>query len=193
MRGWLAKLRCPFGWVCWNVGTSHHRFCSPYLYPSYRRAMSKTCLSTSRSQMAWSWCREKCSGICGGVHWNWARNSVTQSNPKSVDHIGGRLTTKWPWVWVVGVRMLPTPANFLLPWAFWLIYFEAVGNMLPSLGKLSRIENLLFRLRYSKKPFFPLPPPTLGSVAQTTHARKFCSSQVYCAQAWSTQKKFRGP
>ena len=40
------------------------------------------------------------------------------------------------------------PANLFFALRFLIGFFEAVGNMLPSLGKLSRIENLLFRLRY---------------------------------------------
>ena len=65
----------------------------------------------------------------------------------------------------------PLPLTFFALSFLIDFFFEAVGNMLQSLGKLSRIANFLFRSRYFKKTlFFALPPPTLGSVAQTTHA-----------------------
>ena len=54
-------------------------------------------------------------------------------------------------------------------------FFEPVGNFLLIQGKLLRISNLLFILKISQKHFFALQPPTLGSVAQTKHAWKFCS------------------
>ena len=67
--------------------------------------------------------------------------------------------------------MVPPPLTFFALSFLIDFFFEAVGNTVPSLGKLSRMSNLLFRLRYFKKTlFFTLPPPTLGSVAQTTHA-----------------------
>ena len=76
-----------------------------------------------------------------------------------------------------GVRMAPTRSLFLL-WAFLWIFFEPFGNLLLIQGKLLRIYNLLFRLKYfTKTLIFALPPPTLGPVAQTTHAWKFCSTQ----------------
>ena len=47
-------------------------------------------------------------------------------------------------------------ANSFLLWAFWLIFFEPVGNLLLIQGKLLRISNFLFRLKYfPKTPFLP--------------------------------------
>ena len=72
--------------------------------------------------------------------------------------------------------MPPTPANVFCLELFDWLFFEAVGNMVPSLGKLSSMSNLLFNKRYFQKVlFFTLPPPTLGSVAQTTHAQEIRS------------------
>ena len=66
---------------------------------------------------------------------------------------------------------MPPPANLFLALSFVIDVFEAVENMVQSLGKLSRIPDLLFNKRYFRKTrFFALTPPTMGSVAQTTHA-----------------------
>ena len=62
------------------------------------------------------------------------------------------------------------PANVFLPWAFCLIFSEAVGNMDQSLGKLSRLSNLLFNKRYSRKAF---------SNPHTTYSW-LCSSEHTC-------------
>ena len=53
---------------------------------------------------------------------------------------------------------------------FYSFFFGHVGNLLLIQGKLLRISNLLFRLKYFPNTlFFALLPPTLGSVAQTTY------------------------
>ena len=57
-------------------------------------------------------------------------------------------------------RNFLTTKCFFLLWAFWLIFFEPVGNLLLIQGKLLRTSN--FRVNISKKHFFVLPPPTLA-------------------------------
>ena len=50
-------------------------------------------------------------------------------------------------------------------------FLEPVDNLLRIQGKLLRISNLLFILKYFPRTLFSaLPPPTQSSVAQTTHA-----------------------
>ena len=103
----------------------------------------------------------------------WQRN-INSSN-SSEDHTA-YLTTKWRG----GGYICPPPANFFCLELFDWFFFEAVGNMVPSLGKLWRMSNLLFNKRYFRKAlFFTLPPPTLGSVSQTTHAWKFCQANIH--------------
>ena len=65
------------------------------------------------------------------------------------------LTTKCGWEGTYAPRH-PHSVNFFLLWAFWLIFFEPAGNLLFIQGKLLRISNLLFRLKYfPKTPFLP--------------------------------------
>ena len=62
--------------------------------------------------------------------------------------------------------MVPTRLLFIAL-SFLIVFFEAVGNTALSLGKLSKMSNLLFEKRYFRKTLFSaLPPPTLGYVAQ---------------------------
>ena len=60
------------------------------------------------------------------------------------------LTTKWR----CGGTYAHLPSLIFLPPAFWLVFFEAVGNMVPSLGRFSRTSNLLFNKRYFRKTLF---------------------------------------
>ena len=79
-----------------------------------------------------------------------------------------------------GGYVWPPSLTFVCFELFDWFFFEPVGNLLLIQGKLLRISNLLFRLKYLPKTlFFALPPPPLGSVAQTTHAWKFCSCQTF--------------
>ena len=62
--------------------------------------------------------------------------------------------------------------NIQLTWRPWC--HRTVLSAQDTLHKL--LLDLLFRLKYLPKTlFFALPLPTLGYVAQTTHAWKFCS------------------
>ena len=98
------------------------------------------------------------------------------------------LTTKWR----VGRGTYicpPSPANvFIL--AFWLIGFEAVRNTVRSLGKLSRMSNLLFQKKYFRKTLF-YPTTAYSRLCNSEHTcmkvDPLCSSEL---RAWSTKKHF---
>ena len=95
----------------------------------------------------------------GAVNWTLIQDStrlVKSSISSLLNDGGGR------YIWCPS-----PPANFLLPWTFWLIFFEAVGNMVKSWGKISRKSNLMFNKRYFRNTLF---------YPATTYSR-LCSSE----------------
>ena len=77
------------------------------------------------------------------------------------------------------VRHPPPPLTVLFFELFDWLLFGPVGNLLLIQGKLLRISNLLFRLRYPPKTLFCPTTPYRSSVTQTSHAWKFCSWQGF--------------
>ena len=98
-----------------------------------------------------------------GMNWNFS------GSPKT------RLTTKWR----EGVHMVP-PRLLSFALSFLIDFFRGCREYAPIIRKI--IEKWKFAVQIEilqKNTFFALPPPTLGSVAQTTHAWKFCSWQGF--------------
>ena len=62
------------------------------------------------------------------------------------------------------------PSRYFVSLSFWLIFFDAVGNTIPLFGKLSRMSNFLFNVRYFRK---TLLYPT------TTYSRFLNEQQMY--------------
>ena len=66
---------------------------------------------------------------------------------------------------------MPPPPLTFFALSFLIDFFQACRQFAIYSRKI--IENLQFAVQieiFSKNTFFALPPPTLGSVAQTTHA-----------------------
>ena len=70
----------------------------------------------------------------------------------------------------------PPTANVFFALSFLMDFFRGCREYPLIIRKI--IENWKFAVQielFQKNTFFALPPPTLDSVAQTTHAWKFCS------------------
>ena len=75
-----------------------------------------------------------------------------------------------------------------------MIFFRGCWKYGPIIRET--IENVQFAVQieiFQKTPFFALTPPTLGSVAQTTHALNSVPARFFDPRRDLLRKKFGGP